>query len=143
MGMVAGRSPAAVAVKLAVPASALVITVARVEIEPAEIVTYEGTDTSSELSDVSWTIVSDVVVAGDPDVVSSDTSRTLYTPPSDGRAPGLPLAMIRRPSLEAPHEIVHALALLTVTNPAPVEYPVEVALITAVPGLVVAKLLSA
>ena len=74
---VAGTRPAVIAVTLAVPASALVVTSAMVEIAPAGIETRVGTDAMSGLSDVSWTTVSELEVIGVLDDVWRPTSRTL------------------------------------------------------------------
>jgi hypothetical protein len=61
----------------AVPASALVVRVVRADIEPAPIVTRLGTDAMLDWSEVSWTMTSELEVAGVPDDVSRSTSSTL------------------------------------------------------------------
>jgi hypothetical protein len=74
---VAGRRPGAVAVMLATPDSALVVTEARIEVDPAGMATRLSTEATSDMSEVSWTIVSEVEFAGVPEAVCNATSSTL------------------------------------------------------------------
>ena len=111
-GMVAGRRPVAAAVTLATPASALVATEARAEIDPAGMATRFGTEATTGLSEVNWTTVSELDVAGEPADVWRSISKTEYVCPSVGRTPGTSLMA----SLYAWSDWA---GLLTVTSPVP------------------------
>lgn len=116
MEMPVGRRPADVAVTFAEAARALVVTGARVEIEPAGIVMRPGTETTSDLSEVSWMIVSDEDTAGVPPLVWRATSNTRYVFPSVGRVLGTTLRASLLGLLEP-----RSTGLLTVTRPVPEE----------------------
>lgn len=134
--VVPGRRPLEEAVMVTVPARALVVSSARVDIVPAGIVTRLLIEMMPDCEENSWTTVSDGEGVGFPEVSIRPTSSTEYELPSAGSMLPWSSGLIDRPlgaqALE--HELV-----ATVTTASPDTKPVEDAVMTAVPRLVLVR----